>query len=323
MVKLLSFSLNNEKARVGALTTGGNVASLQICLGKYFVDVEGIERGEEIAAALIPDDMKEFIRGGMRSLEAARVALEYAGRKELELTGLGMVVSEAKISYLPPVPNPGKIICPGMNFLEHAREVDPGTALPEFPMGFIKVPSALVGNKRPVVVKSGVELVDYEVEMALVIGKKAKDVPEEKALDYVWGYSVFNDVSARAIQMKEMAKGVLLAGKNYDTFAPMGPYLVTRDEVANPGNLALSMKVNGKVRQQSNTDHMIFGVPKLISYWSGVMTLEPGDVIATGTPGGVAIAMKPDPTPFYLKPGDIMEAEVEGLGILANAVEKG
>jgi acylpyruvate hydrolase len=323
MMKFLTFSLNNGKPRIGAVTEMGNVASLQMGLCKYFVDVEGIERGEEIAAALIPNNMVGFIRGGIRSMEAAKLALEYVAQREQESTASDVVVSEAKVTYLPPVSGPVKIICPGMNFREHVREMDPGIVPPEFPIGFIKVPSALQAHKLPVVLKSGVEQVDYEVEMAVVISKKAENVPEENALDFVWGYSVFNDISARVIQMKEMSKGMLLAGKNYDTFAPMGPYLVTKDEVVNPDNLGLSIKVNGKLRQHSNTNHMIFGVSRLISYWSRVMTLEPGDIITTGTPEGVALGMKPDPMPFYLKPGDVMEAEVEGLGILVNPIEKG
>ena len=211
-----------------------------------------------------------------------------------------------------------------MNFSEHAKETQESTGIstPEFPMAFLKVQTALAGHKQPVVIKSGVELVDYEVEVAIVIGRKAEDVPKERALDYVLGYSVFNDVSARAIQLKEMAKGLLLAGKNFDTFAPMGPYLVTKDEVTNPMNLNLSLKVNGEGRQKSNTKHMIFDIPTLINYWSSIMTLEPGDVITTGTPAGIALAMKPDPMPFYLKPGDVMEAEVEGLGALINPIKK-
>lgn len=325
LLKLLVFSSGSEKPKIGGLTNNGCVVHLQKCLFKYLVDEEKIERAYEIASSLIPDHMTEFIRGGLHSLEAAKLALEYGSRKQPELADSCIVIPESNITYWPPVPLPGKIICPSMNFSEHARETEEITAIstPEFPMAFIKLHSALVGHQWPVIIKSGVEFVDYEVEVAVVIGQRAKDVPKEQALDYVLGYSVFNDISARAIQLKEMAKGLLLAGKNFDTFAPMGPYIVTKDEVNSPGELNLSLKVNGEVRQKSNTRHMIFDIATLISYWSSIMTLEPGDIITTGTPEGIALGRKPDPKLFYLKPGDIMEAEVEGMGVLINTIKKG
>jgi acylpyruvate hydrolase len=319
-LKLLTFSLGNDKPKIGGLTKTGYVIDLQRCLSKCLTDTEGIERGQEIASALIPNDMTEFIRGGSRSLEAAKLALEYGSRRQQEFTDAGILVPESKITFWPPVNKPGKIICAGKNFTEHVRER--GAALPELPIAFVKVQSALVGHQWPVIIKRNMQLVDYEVEVAVIIGKRVESIPKEEALDCVLGYSVFNDVSERAFQLKEMAKGSVMAGKNFDTFAPMGPYLVTKDEVGSPGDLNLNLKVNGVIRQKSNTKNMIFDIPTLINYWSNIMTLEPGDIMTTGTPGGVAMAMKPDPMPFYLKPGDLMEAEVEGLGILTNPVKK-
>ena len=317
-MKLLTFSLSNEGPKVGGLLKSGHVVNLQRCLSKYLADVEGIERNHEIASALIPDDMMEFIQGGSQSLQGARLAMEYSSQNHREFTEAGILVSESNVIHWPPLRRPGKIICAGMNFREHVREV--GAALPESPRGFIKVQSTLVGHKWPVIIERNMKLIDYEVEVAVVIGKKARNIPQEEALDCVFGYSVFNDVTDRAIQQKEA--GVTTAAKNFDTFAPMGPYLVTKDEVGSPGDLNLSLKVNGETRQDSNTKYMIFDIPTLISYWSGIMTLDPGDVITTGTPEGIAFTMKPDPMQFYLKPGDIVEAEIRGLGILANPIKE-
>ena len=317
-LKLLTYSLGKQGPKIGALTQNGYVIDLQTCLGKHLTEIEGIERGLEIASALIPNEMKELIRGGARSLDAVRLALGYGSQRDL--LDEGLFVLENEIHYWPPITHPGKILCAGRNFSEHARER--GVALSEIPVGFIKVASALVGHKWAVNVKSNTRLVDYEVEVAVVIGKRAESVSREEALDHVFGYSVFNDVSEREIQLKEMRNGTTLASKNFDTFAPMGPYLVTKDEINRPGDLDLNLKVNGVVRQESNTKHMVMDIPELIKYWSSIMTLEPGDIITTGTPAGIAMAMKPDPTPFYLKPGDLMEAEVEGLGILTNPIRK-
>ena len=319
-MKLLTFSLDKEKTKLGGLLESGYVVDLQRSLGTYLIDMEGVERGRGIASALIPNDMTEFIRGGSRSLEAAKIALEYGSQREQEFIDHGILIPEPRITYWPPVTKPAKIICAGGNFSEQLE--DRGVSVPEVPVGFIKVQSALVGHKWPVILKENMQLVDYEVELAVIIGKRVENISKENALDCVLGYSVFNDISERSIQLKEMSRGSVMAGKNFDTFAPIGPYLVTKDEVRNPCDLNLNLRVNGAIRQDSNTKNMILDVPTLISYWSSVMTLEPGDIITTGTPGGIAMTMKPDPMPFYLKPGDIMEAEIEGLGTLTNPIMK-
>ena len=319
-MKLLTFSLDKEKTKLGGLLESGYVVDLQRSLGTYLIDMEGVERGREIASALIPNDMTEFIQGGSRALEAAKIALEYGSQREQEFLDHGILIPEPKITYWAPVTKPAKIICAGGNFSEQLE--DRGVSVPEVPVGFIKVQSALVGHKCPVILKENMQLVDYEVELAVIIGKRVENISKENALDCVLGYSVFNDISERSIQRKEMSRGSVMAGKNFDTFAPIGPYLFTKDEVRNPCDLNLKLKVNGAIRQDSNTKNMILDVPTLISYWSSVMTLEPGDIITTGTPGGVAMTMKPDPMPFYLKLGDIMEAEIEGLGTLTNPIMK-
>ncbi len=216
------------------------------------------------------------------------------------------------VKLLAPIPRPGKIICLGLNYSDHAEEA--GLEQPEEPVLFSKPATAVVGHDDPVIYPKVSSQVDYEVELAVIIGKRGKDVTEEEAYDYVAGYTVFNDVSARDIQFRS---GQWFRGKSFDTFAPMGPYLVLKDEIPDPHNLKMQMKVNGEVRQNSSTRKMIFKIPYLISFISAGITLEPGDVIATGTPSGVGFYSKPQK---LLKPGDIMEATIEKIGTLRNKV---
>lgn len=206
------------------------------------------------------------------------------------------------------VGNIGKFLCIGLNYSDHAAET--GAAIPEHPILFFKANSAVVGPNDDVVMPRGSTHTDWEVELGVVIGKTAKYVGKENALDHVAGYCVINDVSERHFQTQ--LTGQWTKGKSCDTFGPTGPWLVTRDEVANPQNLALSLDVNGKRMQTGNTSTMIFTVAEIIEHLSGLMTLHPGDVITTGTPPGVAMGMKPEP--IYLKVGDVMELTIQGLG---------
>jgi len=207
----------------------------------------------------------------------------------------------------PPVCRPSKIVCIGLNFRDHARET--GAKIPGEPVIFLKSTTALVGpNDDLVIPKTGTK-VDWEVEFALVVGRRTLNVSREDALDYVAGYVLHNDYSERAFQIER--GGQWVKGKSADTFAPLGPFLATPDEIPDPGNLKMWLKVNGETRQNSSTANMIFDVPFLVSYVSEFMTLLPGDVISTGTPAGVGLGMKP---PQYLKPGDVVELGIEGLG---------
>ncbi|MDE4133091.1 fumarylacetoacetate hydrolase family protein [Phaeobacter sp. QD34_3] len=215
---------------------------------------------------------------------------------------------EGDVDIAPCVGDVGKFLCIGLNYSDHAEEA--GMAIPEHPILFMKATSAIVGANDDVVLPRGSVAGDWEVELGVVIGKTAKYVSEEEALDHVAGYCVVNDVSERDFQIK--LTGQWTKGKSCDTFGPIGPWLVTRDEVADPQNLALSCDVNGKRMQTGTTGKMIFSVAEIISHLSQLMTLHPGDVIATGTPPGVGMGIKPDPV--YLKPGDVMELEIEGLG---------
>ena len=206
------------------------------------------------------------------------------------------------------VGNIGKFLCIGLNYSDHAAET--GAAIPEHPILFFKANSAVVGPNDDVVMPRGSTHTDWEVELGVVIGKTAKYVSKENALDHVAGYCVINDVSERHFQTQ--LTGQWTKGKSCDTFGPTGPWLVTRDEVADPQNLAMSLDVNGKRMQTGNTSTMIFTVAEIIEHLSGLMTLHPGDVITTGTPPGVAMGMKPEP--IYLKVGDVIELTIQGLG---------
>lgn len=206
------------------------------------------------------------------------------------------------------VGNIGKFLCIGLNYSDHAAET--GAAIPDHPILFFKANSAIVGPNDDVVMPRGSTHTDWEVELGVVIGKTAKYVSKENALDHVAGYCVINDVSERHFQTQ--LTGQWTKGKSCDTFGPTGPWLVTRDEVADPQNLAMSLDVNGKRMQTGNTSTMIFTVAEIIEHLSGLMTLHPGDVITTGTPPGVGMGIKPEP--IYLKVGDVMELTIQGLG---------
>lgn len=207
-----------------------------------------------------------------------------------------------------PIARPSKIICIGLNYRKHAEEA--GMEVPEVPIIFMKATSSLSGPYDPIFIPKNSKQTDWEVELAVIIGKRAKYVSVEEAMDYVAGYAVHNDVSERDFQLRH--GGQWVKGKSADSFAPLGPYLVTGDEIADPHNLRLWLKLNGKILQDSNTSDLIFDIPTIISHLSQYMTLLPGDVISTGTPSGVGMGLKPEPR--YLEHGDVVELGIEGLG---------
>jgi 2-keto-4-pentenoate hydratase/2-oxohepta-3-ene-1,7-dioic acid hydratase in catechol pathway len=226
---------------------------------------------------------------------------------------IGDVVPLADLRLSAPITAPSKIIAIGLNYADHARES--GLEAPAAPISFCKFPSSIVGPEEAIRFRTNDSAqVDYEVELAAIIGRRARDVPEADALSFLLGYTVCNDVSARDAQF---ADGQWVRGKCFDTFCPLGPWIVTADEVADPQDLGLRCRVNGEVLQDSSTKEMIFGVAELVSYLSRFMTLEPGDVIATGTPFGVGFARTP---PVFLGNGDVVECEVDGIGTLRNPV---
>lgn len=224
----------------------------------------------------------------------------------------GLFTPLAKARLLAPIPKPGKITCVGLNYADHAREQ--GHEPPKSPIFFLKAGNTICGPGDPIHLPPNSSQVDYEAEFAVVIGKKGSRIPEDKAYDYVAGYMILHDVSARDLQFSD---GQWYRGKSCDTFAPTGPWIVTRDEVKDPHNLRISLTLNGDEMQDSNTSNLIFSVPFLISYLSQSSTWEVGDLISTGTPPGVGVFRKPQ---VFLKAGDTVSVTVEGLGTLTNTV---
>lgn len=224
------------------------------------------------------------------------------------------VVGRSSVHLSSPIPRPGKIICIGLNYRDHAEES--GMAIPTSPIIFSKFGTCVIGSGEAIRIPDGGDQVDYEAELAVVIGRTAKNVSPPEAMEYVFGYTNFNDVSARDFQF---ADGQWQRGKSCDTFAPMGPAVVTADTMPDPHNLNIRFRLNGETLQDSNTCQLIFKTPELIEFLSRVITLEPGDVIATGTPPGVGFARKP---PIFMKPGDIAEVEIDHLDTLTNPVSK-
>jgi 2-keto-4-pentenoate hydratase/2-oxohepta-3-ene-1,7-dioic acid hydratase in catechol pathway len=273
-------------------------ATLGIRVGRKLVDLS-------VAAPELPRDLKHLFAGGKRALENAAAAAKAAGKEAM--------VEEKGLKYLPPVHNPNKIICLGLNYRDHAIET--GNKIPPYPVIFTREATTLVGHGQPMLRPKASEQLDYEAELAVVIGRTARHVSKSRALDYVAGYSCFNDGSIRDYQRKSSQ---FIMGKNFDATGGFGPELVTPDELPEGANgLAISCKLNGKTVQSSNTEQHIFDVPTTIQLLSVAMTLQPGDVIIMGTPSGVGMARKP---PLWMKKGDLCEVTIKGIGTLANPI---
>lgn len=262
----------------------------------------------------VPDDLVSFIERG--SLAQARAAVALGRRLLRQGRSRGLVVPLAQTRVLAPIPRPRRnLFCVGRNYAEHARES--GGGVPAVPVFFTKPPSTVVGPEAPVVHHAVTQALDYEVELAVVIGKRGRDIPAARALDHVFGYTILNDITARDLQRRHEQ---WFKGKSLDTFAPMGPAVVHRSAIRDPQRLRLRLWVNGELRQDASTSSMVFPVARLIADLSAGMTLEPGDILATGTPEGVAMGRTPPP---WLQPGDVVEAEIEGIGRLRNRIVAG
>ena len=266
--------------------------------------------GHERPGVLMDDGRRIDVSDVTREFDEAFFVSD--GLKELrtwlERRGTSAPLLDAGARVGPPIARPSKIVCIGLNFRDHAAES--GMPLPSEPVLFFKSTTALAGPDDDVVIPKGGTKLDWEVELAVVIGRRASYVALERALDHVAGYALHNDYSERSFQLER--GGQWVKGKSADTFAPLGPYLATRDELGDAGNLEMWLSVNGERVQQSTTANMLFGVAHLVSYISGFMTLLPGDVISTGTPAGVGLGMKPEPR--YLKADDVVELGIAGLG---------
>ena len=287
---------------------------LGVLAGERLLDVAGLARAVVIAGRRVAPWLThvagtfEVISRGGEGLEELAALVDEAGRGTAEGDARVAPPPDA-VEFLPPV-LPGKILAIGRNYVDHA--IEGGEAPPPAPLVFTKLPNSLNAHGRPVVLHAISSQVDYEAELGVVIGRRCSRVSERDALEHVFGYTLINDVSARDLQFGD---GQWVRGKGLDGFAPLGPYVTTRDEVGDVQALRIEGRLNGEVMQSSNTTKMIFGVAYLVSYISQAITLEPGDVIATGTPEGVGIFRQP---PVLLKPGDVFEVEVEGLGTLSN-----
>jgi 2-keto-4-pentenoate hydratase/2-oxohepta-3-ene-1,7-dioic acid hydratase in catechol pathway len=262
--------------------------------------------------------MLELIAGGSRGLNGARAILRAAAghvaKGSWRVAPRHPVVRPSgRIRFLSPIPRPARnVFCVGRNYAEHAKER--GADVPTVPVFFTKPPTAVTGHDAPVIHWPLTQNLDYEVELAVVIGRRGRDIPRAEAYEHVFGYTILNDITARDIQKKHTQ---WFKGKSLDSFAPMGPWIVPRAAVKDPHSLRISLRVNGEIRQAATTADMIFRIDELIEVLSAGMTLEPGDVLATGTPSGVAAGFDP---PRWLKVGDVVEAEVEGIGILRNRI---
>lgn len=267
-----------------------------------------------------PADMLAFLEAGDPAMAGARAVARFfaeaikAGKPRGDQSGQQAVFAREEVKVRAPIPEPRKIFCLGLNYRDHAREG--GVQLPEKPMIFSKMANAIIGPGDPILLPRPeiASQIDYEAEFAFVIGKRGKHIPRDEAFAYVAGYTNFNDVSARDVQFSESQ---LLRAKSFDTFAPIGPYLVLKDEVPDPHALDIKLWLNGELMQSSHTNQLIFGVDFLVSYLSQSFTLLPGDIVATGTPSGVGYFRKP---PALLKAGDVVRLEVAGLGVLENPV---
>lgn len=299
-MKLVTYRINHAPSRLG------------------FVEEEMIIDAAKlghIKSSTLPDNMLDFIDLGIEGINQAVRLINTATKEEL----LDCSIPMANATLLAPIPKPRKnIFGIGLNYTEHvaesARTLDTSKDLPQEPVIFSKPPSAVTGTESDIIHNQKItKQLDYEVELAVIIGKGGKNIPKEQAMEHVYGYTVINDISARDCRRA----GQWIVSKGQDTFAPMGPVLVTRDEIADPHNLNLRLTVNGVEKQNSNTKFMLFNINDLIHDLSTVFTLDTGDIIATGTPAGVGAGRNPQE---FMWPGDVVEATVEGIGTLRNTI---
>lgn len=298
-MRLASYALPDDGRPHLGLLAGERIVNLEAC-------------AKSLNLPDVHDDLCGFIRQGAGARETA----DEIARRARSDASLGVALDRVRL--LAPVPRPARnVVCVGLNYAEHVAESKSvaGVALPEYPVFFTKPPSTVIGPDDEIPWHGHVSTaIDWEVELAAIIGREGRDISEDRALEYVFGYTVANDVTARDLQQRHVQ---WYKGKGLDGFCPLGPVVVTADEVGDPQCLDVSLRVNGVEKQRSNTRHQIFTVARLIAEWSAGMTLHPGDILLTGTPSGVGVGRTP---PEFLRPGDVVEAEVAGIGVLRNRV---
>ena len=298
-MRLYTFELKNQP-RVGA-ELGGRLIDLNA--------VHAARLGNR--KAVLADSMLGLIRGGKAALNKARLAVAFAAKNPTKARAWTHDLANVKL--LAPIPRPGKIFCSGLNYRSHVEE-EPGAKFLDDPRFFVKVASAVIGPGEPIRWPGKKFQVDYEVELAVVIGQTAHRLTQKNALNSVFGYTILHDVSARWVQFKDKNEDM---GKNFDTFAPMGPCIVTADEIPHPAKLHLTLKLNGRVMQDRTNEDWCFPLPRLLEWLTMGITLEPGDVLSTGTPAGIGFFRNPQ---VFLKPGDVCELEISSIGKLVNPV---
>ena len=322
-MKLVTFHSLARENRIGAITPEGRIVDLNAAYALYLRNVEQEGAFYALADARVPADMRGLFANGDRGLDAARLAFDYALKQEREALGAAgesIFFARDAVQIKAPI-SPKKFFHTAGNFREHHEEAQQsGFSHPVLPwIVFFQNVDAIIGPDEEIVYPEHLtEELDYELELAVVLKKSGKHFSAERAGEYIGGYVIFNDVTARDIQRTEMKSGVFSFCKGIDTFCPLGPHIVTADEIPNPNNLAMELRVNGKVRQQSHSSKMSVTVPEIIAHYSP-MGYSAGDVLSTGTVSGVA-AFSGDPKSLYLKPGDMVECEIEKIGVLRNRV---
>ncbi len=315
-MRLCTFTARG-RTRLGALRGEGEVVDLNLGYRARLAR-RGDPRAAAMADALVPPEMLAFLSGGEESMDGARHAIAYveevAASEAERVVGEGLLVDRAEAGFRleAPVPRPGSVLAVGVNYKDHA--VEAGFELPKYPVVFSKVATCIVGPEDAIVRPRVSELLDWEGELCFVIGKRARHVAASDALDYVAGFTIGHDVSVRDWQFHSQT---MMMGKSFDTHGPIGPALVTRDEVPHYRDLDLRTLVNGEVKQDSSTRHLIFGVEEVVEYLTQAFTLYPGDIVFTGTPSGIGGSRRP---PEFLKAGDVVRIEISGLGALENQV---
>ena len=322
-MKLVTFNAGTHEDRIGALTAQNQIVDLNVAYALYLKNVRQEGAYYALADARVPANMRGLFENGDRGLDAAGAALEYAAKEGSNTSGPAgepIFFRREAVRIKAPI-QPKKFFHTAGNFLEHHEEAEKaGFSHPVLPwIVFFQNVDAIIGPDEPIVYPEHLtQELDYELELALVLKKSGKHFSPDEARDFIGGYVIFNDVTARDIQRTEMKSGVFSFCKGIDTFCPLGPHIVTADEIPHPNNLAMELRVNGQVRQKSHTSKMSVTIPEIVAHYSP-MGYSAGDVLSTGTVSGVA-AFSGDPKSLYLKPGDVVECEIEKIGVLRNTV---
>jgi len=322
-MKLVTFEDSARRSRLGAVTDDERIVDLNSACALYLRDIENESAFYRLAEALVPANMRALFEGGDTSLEAAHKAFVHAtqiGAEAIGPRGEALFHSLGEVTLKAPI-NPKKFFHTAGNFREHHEEATKaGFSHPVLPwIVFFQNVDAIIGHEEAVIYPEHLtQELDYELELAVILKKNGKNFSPQEAVDYVGGYVIFNDITARDVQRREMKSGVFSFCKGIDTFCPLGPWIVTADEIPNPHNLAMELRVNGESRQRSHSSKMSVKIPEILSHYSP-MGYSAGDVVSTGTVSGVA-AFSGDPKAWYLKPGDVMECEIEKIGVLRNSV---